>query len=135
MKSNQIYINGGQHLVTEDLLWTLNNTPAAAAQATATKAAGAAGVSHVAKRLTAWVSTGAAAQTPVNVVIRDGASGAGTILFSASVACVADGFCFIDIDNLHLVGTAATAMTVEFSAAGVAASQEVVNLQGYDVSN
>lgn len=64
--------------------------------------------------------------------MRDGASGAGTILWSGAVAAPANGSETIAIP-LSIAGSANTAMTIEFSAAGVAASLEAVSMTGYDV--
>lgn len=115
--------SGGQFAVT--------HTPAAATQATISKAAGAAGVSNVATLLSYSIYTGATAQTIIVIALRDGASGAGTILWSKSLALPANSVISESIPLPHLVGTAATAMTVEFSAAGVANSVQSVNLAGY----
>lgn len=114
-------------------LWTANSTPAVAAQATASRVA-AAGVTHVCKRCSFSVSTIAAtAQTPILVNLRDSTTGAGNILKSWSVACLGTTTVVIDEDDLHIVGVAGQAMTLEFAAATVANSQCVANLQGYDL--
>ena len=116
-------------------LWSVNHVPAAATQATATRAAGAAGVRHVAQRVIASISTVAAtAQTPLLLHLRDGATGAGTILASWSVAALGTTWVQVDVGGLWIVGTAATAMTLEFAAAGVANSQAVVTLVGFDLA-
>lgn len=133
MLSSNIYVQGNAN-VTEDQLWSVNHTPAAATQATASKAAGGANVRHVAHRLIASFGAKATALDPVNVVIRDGASGAGTILASFTLANIAQTSVGIDLSNLHIVGTANTAMTAEFTAAGVANSLQTVTLIGYDVT-
>ncbi len=113
--------------------WSVTNTPGLAAQATASQAAGAVGVRHVATTVTACLAAGAAAQTPVVVNLRDGATGAGTVLRSWAISApVNDSHC-VDLSGLAMIGTAATAMTIEFAAAGVAGSQETVTLTGYSV--
>jgi len=111
--------------------FAVTHTPAAATQATISKAAGAAGVSNVATFLSYSIYTGATAQTIIVVALRDGATGAGTILWSKSLALPANSIVSESIMLPHLVGTAATAMTVEFSGAGVANSVQSVNLAGY----
>lgn len=115
--------------------WTINHTPAANTQATATKAAGATGVRHVGKRIS-FSGAAAAAQAivAVNVNLRDGATGAGTILWSYSLSLLAGTSFVFDADGFTHLGTAATAMTLEFSAAGGAGTLETVNLEGYDAA-
>lgn len=114
-------------------LWNVNSTPGAAAQATATKAA-VAGVTHVAKRISFSTATVAAtAQTPLNVNLRDGTTGAGTILWSYTIAALGTTSPTFDFDNLNIPGTPGNAMTLEFTFAGVANSLQTVNLQGYDL--
>lgn len=114
-------------------LWQVNNTPAAATQATALKAAGAAGVRHVCKRITASVAAAGTASGVVTIVVRDGLTGAGAVLWSAVIGCIINGGQAIDLDNLDLVGTAATGMCVESTAAGAATSVISVTMQGYDL--
>lgn len=113
--------------------WSVTSTPAVATQATASRAAGGAGVRHVATTLTVCIATGATAQTPILAHLRDGATGAGTILRSFSFAAPVNGHGCESISGLAMIGTAATAMTIEFAAAGVAASQETVTLTGFSV--
>lgn len=113
--------------------WSVTNTPATATQATASRAAGAAGVRHVATSITVCIATGATAQTPILSHLRDGATGAGTILRSWSHAAPVNSKSCDNLSGLAMIGTAATAMTVEFTGAGVAASQQTVTLTGYSV--
>jgi hypothetical protein len=109
--------------------WTVVHAPGAAAQAIATKSAGAAGVKHVCQAIIATIAAGATVQTPINVQLLDGAS---TVL-SASVSCAANGQGGVILSGLAIEGTAATLMTLQFSAAGAAATVENVTLCGYDV--
>jgi len=111
--------------------FALYHNPAAATQATISQAAGAAGVKNVATKLSFSIYTGASAQTIITVGLRDGATGAGTVLWSKSVALPANSYWSENVDLPHIQGSAATAMTVEFSAAGVANSVESVCLMGY----
>lgn len=114
--------------------WAVNSTPAAATQATASRAAGAAGVRHVCTSISATLATGATAQAAAALVnLRDGATGAGTILWSKQVILPTNGVWEVDLGGLNILGSAATAMTLEFSAAGVAGSFESVSLTGHDV--
>jgi hypothetical protein len=115
--------NGGQ--------FNLYHNPAAATQATVTQAAGAAGVKNVATGLSYSISTVGTAQTVLSVSLRDGATGAGTILWSAQFILPVNTTLQQSVVLPHIAGSAATAMTVESSAAGVAASVISVTLQGY----
>jgi hypothetical protein len=117
-------------------LWSATATTTGAATATATRAAGAAGVRHVAKRVTITIGAGAAAQPPVQCSLRDGA----TILRqwtltaqSNTVAAGIGGVQKVDEDDLHLPGTAATAMTLQVDANLAANSNISLNLIGYDL--
>jgi len=129
----------GAGIILTDL-WYINQLPATATVATATKAAGAAGVRHVMLGATISVATGANAQPGIAVNIRDGATGAGTILFSVAVSCIAN-TCYtlvlpFSAWGYPLFGTAATAMTIEFAVGGtiVAIAQAAVSAWGYDAT-
>ena len=123
----------GVSLTVPNSTWSATHTPATATQATASRAAGAAGVRHVATTLTACIASGITVQTPVLINLRDGATGAGAVLWSGAVSAPAnDSNCTI-ISGLAMIGTAATAMTLEFAAAGAAATQETVTLTGFSV--
>src|SRR5436190_6915216 len=104
--------------------WSVTHSPSSATQATASRAAGAAGLFHVADCVTATFAAtssapGAASQVTVN--LRDGATGAGTVVASwdmtlpatANTASPPWQQC-----GLHIAGSSATAMTLEFSGAG-----------------
>ena len=107
------------------------HTPAAATQATITQAAGATGVSNVCTSISASLCTvGTAQAAAVQLNLRDGATGAGTILWSKTFSCGTTTQVNVDITGLYIVGSAATAMTLEFSAAGVTGSFESVALGG-----
>lgn len=107
--------------------WTAVGEPAAAAQATATRAAGGAGVVHVCTGLTLCLAAGATAGGPIKVRLLDGAA----TLWVGALSAPAQGTGVIALDGLALVGTANTAMTLRFDAAGPAGSQETVTLHGY----
>lgn len=116
--------------------WYVTHAPAAATQATASKAAGAAGVRHVCTGFTVTIAGGAAAPTAalVTVNLRDGATGAGTIISTLTLAveAVAGKAVVHHVGPLNVFGTAATAMTVETSAATGANVSASVTLYGYD---
>jgi hypothetical protein len=114
--------------------WTTYHVPAAATVATTTKAAGGAGVRHVCNSITATVACGTTAQTPVKVYLRDGTAGSGTIIWACTLAAPANGVGGLTVTDLNIVGSANTAMTLEFSAAGVTDSVEAVTLTGFDIS-
>lgn len=112
--------------------WQLQNNPGANTQATASKAAGGAGVRHILRSFTISLSSTAAAASQQTVVIRDGASGAGTVLYTFSVAipATADSGAVFGLSNLSIFGSANTAMTIEFTVAGGANTFETVSASG-----
>lgn len=80
--------------------------------------------------------TVAPAVTNVLCNLRDGASGAGAILWSVLMAtqAVAGDKDDYTSDGHNIVGTAGNAMTLEYVAAGGANTLETVALGGYDAS-
>lgn len=109
--------------------WGIQHAPAAATQATITKAARP-GFRHVAKSITVAL-TGSAAGT-INVVLRDGATGAGTILWQTILGVVAaSGADHVEM-MFDLPGTAGNAMTLETVGAPAAGLTAVVSLVGED---
>lgn len=119
--------------------WSVNHVPAAATVATITRAAGAAGVRHVCTSIDAALVIPATANQPaITLNLRDGATGAGTILwsrrFGVGAAIAGDAQQEVSLSGLNIVGSAATAMTLEFSAAGVATTLQSVAMTGYDAS-
>lgn|ERR1017187_240153 len=112
--------------------FALVHTPVAATQATISQAAGAANVRNVCTGISASLCTvGTAQAAVVQANLRDGATGAGTILWSQSFSFGTTTMIAVNITGLCIYGTAATAMTLEFSAAGVAASFASVALTGF----
>lgn len=113
--------------------WSLPHTPAVGVRATITRAAGGAGVRHVCRSISATLSVALAdvAVAGVLVNLRDGATGAGTILWSGRLAVVAaGGLVTVEKEGLNIAGSLNTAMTLEFAAAPGAASFETVTLGG-----
>lgn len=110
--------------------WAIQHQPAAAAAATISKAA-AAGTRHVATAITVCL-TATAAQTGLVFNLRDGATGAGTILWSARLSGAASTNACVAIP-VHIVGSVNTAMTLESAAAPAATNFATVALSGYDV--
>jgi hypothetical protein len=123
-------------LVEKGGRWSVTSSPAAGSQASASQAVGAQGVFHVADCVSYSAGAIAApAATQLTINLRDGASGAGTVLWSKTVAVPATAGVHItgDFCGLNLINVSnSTAMTLEFSAA-LASEFESVTLTGYDV--
>lgn len=122
--------------------WTVNSNPGVNAQATATKAAAPAGsgIRRVCTGICASLAAGAVAPAAVelSVNLRDGASGAGNILWTGVISLPATAGTSappIELSGLQIVGSKETAMTLEFSGAGGANTFEAVSLQGFDFSD
>lgn len=117
--------------------WSVTSAPAAATQASASQGAGGASVRHVARAITITVAGGAAAPAAqvLTFNLRDGASGAGTVIgsWTIGVEAVAGRTVVLALGGLARVGSANTAMTLEGSAAPGANTLESVTLEGYDV--
>lgn len=113
--------------------WSVTHSPAANTVASITQAAPAAGFKNVVTGFSITLATDGTAPTPIQLtaVIRDGATGAGTIKknFIFGVPAVAGASagvartCYIDM-------TAATVTTIEFTAAGGAHVFECVEMEG-----
>lgn len=110
--------------------WAINHAPAAAAQATISQAASAAAY-HVATSVTVCVAAAATAQTPLQFSLRDGATGAGTVVWTVRLAAPANSSaCVFALVNVR--GTKNTAMTLESAGVTVAGAFATVSLNGYD---
>lgn len=128
----RLHVTAGQRAES----WTAFHKPAANTVATISKAAGGAAVRHVCKGFMVGLSNNAAAaSSAVTVQLRDGATGAGTVLWETSMAIPATAFTsqVIAISGLYIVGTANTAMTLEFSGAAGANTLENVNIFGESI--
>ena len=121
----------GAQQVTSLSTWSVTHTPAVATQATATKAAGGGTVRHVATSVTWCVAAGATPQAVLLINLRDGATGAGTIIRSWAVSTIASDSKCDSVSGLNMTGTANTAMTIETAAATSATVQGTVTLTGY----
>jgi len=117
--------------------WSVASQPGAGVQASAVRAAGAAGVRHICTSIDfSAVAAVAPAATVLAVNLRDGASGAGTVLRTWIVfigAAIGQSVPPFGLSGLSLVGSPATAMTLEFSAL-LANLQESVSFSGYDAA-
>jgi len=110
--------------------WSVIDTDVGATQSTATRAAGGGAVRHVATGITICRGDTAAA-APALIHLRDGATGAGTILRSWVIGVGAGLSQCENVTGLNMTGSANTAMTLEFAAAGAATSTSTVTLTGY----
>jgi hypothetical protein len=114
--------------------WSQGNEPATNNQATTSKAAGGAGVRHVCTAFSGSIMSIAAIVVPVYLRVRDGASGAGTVLWTMGFVVPAGTTLNFGLSGLSLLGTANTAMTCEFSAAPGATNFESVSMSGYSAA-
>jgi hypothetical protein len=119
--------------------WTIVHAPAANTQATATQASRA-GYRHVATGVYAQLVAGATAPAAVqlSVVLRDGPTSTGAVLWQGVVALPATAGAAapsVQIPDLFIKGTPGNAMTLEFSATGGANTVESVTLVGYDTTS
>lgn len=121
----------GIMLVTDPGNWTVTNFPATNVTATVTKAAGGAGVRHILTGVHFSLSGAAALATALlQCTVLDGAA----VLFTGVLSAPANSTGVISNNGLSLVGTANTAMTIQFSAAGGAGTQESVTMTGYSAA-
>ena len=112
--------------------WSIFNFPATNTAATATRAADAAGRRHVLTSLHFSVTGAAAAAAGiVQCVVRDGATGVGTVIWSGVLAAPTAGASEISLGNLSIVGSVNTALTIEFAGASGAGTQQSVTATGY----
>jgi hypothetical protein len=110
--------------------WRVTNS-ANAGTPSASKASGGGSVRHVATCVSLSVGAAGTAQPVVQVNLRDGGTGAGTIIRSWQLAAPINSSATVDLCGLNEAGTAATAMTLEFAAATAAATQASVTVSGY----
>jgi hypothetical protein len=120
----------GTAYITQLSTWSIIDTDVGATQSTASRAAGGGTVRHVATGVTICRGDTAAA-APALIHLRDGASGAGTILRSWVIGVAAGASQCENVTGLNITGSANTAMTIEFAAAGAATSTSTVSLTGY----
>jgi hypothetical protein len=113
--------------------WTVQ-AQATAGTPSASKAAGAAGVRHYATGVEISAGAGGTALSPVIVNLRDGATGAGTILASWVISCAttASSPPILYTFPKPIPGSAATAMTLECASASAATTVVTLVLHGFD---
>lgn len=120
--------------------WAVTHAPAANTKATITKAAGTGTQRHFCTDLTVTIAAGASAPTAVQVsaALIDGTTGGSTYLWGPHVFSVPATAGVSTGHTLALahpkIGSQATAMTLEFSAAGGANTIEAVSFGGYTAS-
>jgi hypothetical protein len=124
----------GAALSTKPGEWTAFQTPAVTTQATANRAA-VAGTTHVCTSIEGSVSA-VAAQGVLTLVVRDGATGVGAILWATNIGpfVIGTGGQF-SLSGLNIPGTNGNAMTIEFTAAPAATNFESVAMTGYDATD
>ena len=111
------------------------HNPAVNTQATASQAAAGAGLRNIVDCISATyvADTTAPAATTVTLNVRDGATGAGTIIWTADLslpAVASEDASPVQLCGLGIPGTANTAMTIEFAAAGGANTFQAVSMKG-----
>lgn len=109
--------------------WAVQHTPGAAAQATISKAA-ITGFAHTCTSITVTLAAVGAQAAELVFVLRDGASGAGTILWTGGMVGAAATSQNITISPLNIKGTRGTAMTLETTAAPAATNLAKVSMTG-----
>lgn len=117
--------------------WSIKNRAAANTAATVSKAAGTSAERHVCTGfMVTFASLGAPTPEIIGIQIRDGATGAGTIIWEGSISlpAVAGESKWVGLSGLWLVGTAATAMTIETDAGGGANDYLSVSLSGVTIA-
>lgn len=113
--------------------WLLTHNPGANTKATATQASAGTGRKNVCTSFAFNLGGGASAPAAITVNgnICDGASGSTAIVsYVISIDARAGALSGIAMSNVWIVGSAATSMTLEFSAAGGANTSESVNANG-----
>lgn len=127
--------DNGAQIVRPMSTWAISHAPAANTQATISQAAGGSGVKNVCTAIlvTFVGNTSLAAAATVVINLRDGATGAGTVLWSGGMslpAVAGQGSAPIQLSGLWIEGSDNTAMTIESAAAGGANTLISVNAIG-----
>jgi len=110
--------------------WTVTHTPAAATQATISKAAKT-GTRWHATMISATFAAAGTAAAPIVLNLRDSTTGAGNILASWTLAAPVNSMAYVHLTGIDIQGVADQALTLEFAGAGAAATLQNVNLGGY----
>jgi len=112
--------------------WSVEHRPAATTQATISRAA-IIGGGHVCTSITVTVVPTVAEVTAGGVVfvLRDGATGAGTVLWSTRIIAAAGTSQVVTLGGLNIKGSNLTAMTLESTGAPTATNFVAVSMTGY----
>ncbi len=124
----------GRQVVSAAGTWAVTHSPAVNTMATISQAAGGGTVKNVCTSIIASLcSDGAPTPELIKVHLRDGATGAGTILQTVllSLAAVSGDKATFVATGLNIVGTANTAMTIETDSAPGANVYAAVAMTGY----
>ncbi len=122
-------------LLTETIArspWRINSNPGVNSQATATTP-GVAGAKNVLRHILVVMTSGATAPTAgvVTVVVRDGASGTGTIIWQHALGILATAGASQGYSaEVYIEGSVGNAMTVEFITSGGANTYESISADG-----
>lgn len=108
--------------------WQIANFPAANAAATAAVTAGVTGGQAIRCR-SVQVSISGTAAGAATIVVRDGATGVGAIIWQTQINCAANAGTMFSADNMDLRATTGT-LTIESTGAGGANTNIAVNAQG-----
>ncbi len=119
----------GVQLVESPSNWSQAVEAAVTVQASTSKAA-VAGQRHVCTAIGGSLVGVAAIPAPLYLRLRDGATGAGTILWSQGFVVPVGTSVNFALSGLNIVGTTNTAMTLEWSAAPGATNFQAVSLSG-----
>ena len=111
--------------------WSLSNRSSAGAAATASQAspAGSANGGQQVRLRALQVALAGTTAGNDQVVVRDGPSGTGTIIWTQDLSVVANGTASMDLADMDLRASIGNALTVEF-VNGVTGDRESVNAQG-----
>ena len=109
---------------------TAFSTPAVTTQASASLAAPGGTQRWICTVISATLSA-VVAQPLITLNLRNGVSGAGTIIWSKQVILPAGGVWEVNLSELNIPGAYGAAMTLEFSGAPAATNLEAVALDGY----
>jgi len=111
--------------------WGIRHVPAAAAQATITRAAEANNLRHYATGITVTLGGTSATTAGLEFRLIDGASGGSTILWSGKIANLANVTNSIVLGGVAIAGSPGVAMTLESTAAPGANVSATVALCGF----
>lgn len=113
--------------------WAISSASGSGGRATVTETA-VSGVRHTIVAIDASLHQTTAVACSGDLVVRDGASGSGTIIYEHSLAipATAGESASIFLTGLQWAGTAGNAMTIEFGAASASGCFQRVNLFGFD---